>query len=139
MYRRVVFMNTRVNFSNAITRRRDISLGAAFFPLRSAGSDLREICWIAGLWTPPGAPHESLRWVCSRGGIASSRVKVSFFSRRHRFVSAQCITKQAAIKTTLTDVHVISAGGSRGTQTDAQLIYAAKLHLAVCAVCKAVN
>lgn len=41
---------------------------------------------------------------------------------------------------TLTDVDLISVRRSRGrTETDAGLIYAAKLHLDVSAVCNAVN
>ena len=41
---------------------------------------------------------------------------------------------------TLTDVDLISVGRSRGsTETDAELIYAAKLQLDACAVSNAVN
>lgn len=55
-------------------------------------------------------------------------------------VSAYCIVKQAAVKTTLTDVDVMSGGRSRGrTQTDALLIYAASVLLDVSAACNAVN
>lgn len=62
--------------------------------------------------------------------ITNSRIKV-FLSQTHVVVSSVTyIRKRAAVKTTLTDVDVISVGRSRGrTETDAELIYAAKLHL----------